>query len=274
MTIAFARRGMNIRGLLQEKLFLILSVPALVLSFSRKAWIAVALAWLSIQLSAGHVKRMIVISVSTGLFLALILLSVGFQPGMRGETTTNPVRRFAGMFSPDYLEFSMKRTRLYTLTSVSYELLQTAPIAGLGPGEIGSAVTGTASGTVGLFNPSKIDSLSFNDERLLYVSDAGFVAILGQYGIVGLFVILIILRKLYQSGKFLHKNGKTTDEKKMGLAFAAIVVIMIVENLLGYAFVYRVTSYFFWLLAGTTCRYLSSCRKETTGTQILEEAAP
>ena len=208
------------------------------------------------------------------LFIVLILLSVGFQPGMRGETTTNPARRFAGMFSPDYLKFSMKRTRLYILTSVSGKLLQTAPIAGLGPGEIGSDVTGTASGTVGLFSSPKIDSLSFNDERLLYVSDAGFVAILGQYGIVGLFILLMIFRKLYQSGKILHKNGRTPDEKTMGLAFSAIVLIMIIENLLGYAIVYRVTSYFFWLFAGTTCRYLLPYRKKATSTQISAETTP
>ena len=232
----------------------LVSMSALFLSFSRKAWLAVVAVWAGIQILNRRTHRLILPGLVGMVSLTAILLLMGMVPWESSETSTNPLIRITGMFSIDYLKFTLERTRLYILTSAAWNLILTAPFFGLGPGEIGSAVTGTAAGTTSLLFSDTVQKLPFFDERLRLVSDVGLVSILGQYGLTGLAAILAMFYRLHRIGLSLFRRSKEQLQSGLGLLLVCLVWVMIIENLLGFALTYRVTSYYFWLVAGFACR--------------------
>ncbi len=228
-------------------------MAALIISFSRKAWISLGIALLIIYYLKGKRIRLSIILWAGVTGLIFLFLIVGFVPKLGGEFTRNPLTRLLGMFSPDYILFSLERTRLYILTFVFFRLATGWFWLGLGPGMVGSAATGTTAGATALFAVDRLSLLDFFDERLRLITDVGFVAISGQLGIVALFMILLIFYYLYKAGRRMYRYHESPVMKKFGLAFTGMVIIMVIENILGFSLTYRVISYYFWFAAAITC---------------------
>lgn len=229
---------------------LLLGAAVLAASFSRKGWVAMYLAFLYMNMLTG---KKVKTAMLVGLPLTLIVFVVayyGFAQSLSGEDTSNLVERFVGMFSPDYLKHTLERTRLYIMTYVAYRIARDFFWFGVGPGLIGSDVTGTAGGTTALIEVDRVSGLDFADERLALLTDVGFVNIFAQTGFFGLFAFIFLLVRFIKHGKMLFFNSEDKATKTLALMFLGFTVIMIVETLLGSAFTYRAVSFYFWLFAG------------------------
>lgn len=249
LCLPLARRYVcNDKGLVTTAT-LLLGAIVLVASFSRKGWIAMYLAFIYMNWLSGRKVKATALLWLPLLVVPFLLVYYGFAQALTQETTANPIMRLIEMFSPDYLSHTLERTRLYILTYVTYRIARDFFWFGVGPGLIGSDVTGTASGTTALVEVDRISGLDFADERLALLTDVGFVNIFAQMGFFGIFAFILILKRAFKQGKVLLLNGNM-EARLLALMFLGFLIIMIVEHIFGSAFTYRAVSFYFWLFAG------------------------
>ncbi|MBI5453823.1 MAG: O-antigen ligase family protein [Deltaproteobacteria bacterium] len=250
LCLPLARRYVcNDKGLVTTATIL-LGAMVLVASFSRKGWVAMYLAFIYMNWRCGRKVKTTALLGLPLMVVPFLIVYYGFAGSLSGEVTSNPIERFIGMFSPDYLSHTLERTRLYILTYVTYRIARDFFWFGVGPGLIGSDVTGTASGTSAFVEVDRISGLDFADERLALLTDVGFVNIFAQIGFFGLLAFIVMLSRFIKQGKMLLMTGKDAETRTLSLMFLGFIVIMIVETVLGSAFTYRAVSFYFWLFAG------------------------
>jgi O-antigen ligase len=154
------------------------------------------------------------------------------------------------MFSPDYISHTLERTRLYILVFVTYYIATNHPLFGLGPGAIGSDISGTAAGTNAIFDTNKAATLDIYDERMELLTDVGLVNIFAQIGIFGVISVIFIFFVLYRTGLKLYKTTQDQQLKYIALAYLGITIIMLIQNIFGFALTYRAISLYFWIYSG------------------------
>lgn len=237
------------------KSLLILVAIILVATFSRKAWLASFLAFICISYIAGRKKTAIVGVFSVALVLLAGISVYGFTSFSSGISTNNAIVRALDIISPEYIAHTLERTRGYILTTVLTDFAKNSFFTGVGPGVVGSVVSGTAAGTNALIEYSPVGWLDAYDERLRLLSDVGFVNIFAQIGVVGVVAVFVIFWKLFTLGNILYQYAPAKYGKFLGISISGLVVIMIVTNFTSFSMSYRATSYYFWLTAGLAVSY-------------------
>lgn len=219
---------------------------ALLLSYSRMSWVAFLIGIPIIFLYSKKYKIFIFIfsgvllcfTVWVWLFIGGTVDTVAVNAGVG-----NPITRFIDLLSTDYLKISFSAGRGYSYFSIAPALLKVKPIFGFGPGMIASDVTNLFSIT------SVADRLSLdNPYALLFLGDAGFVTILAQMGLIGVLAILLIFVQLFRIG-FNFQKKTNSYWKPIAVGYIVILVMMVFFNLVGFALIYRVPSYYFWMFS-------------------------
>ena len=250
LCLPLARRYVGKDKGLATTAIILLGAIVLVASFSRKGWIAMYIAFIYMNwLSGKKVKTAALLGLPI-LGVPFLLIYYGFAQSLTQETTANPIMRLVEMFSPDYLSHTLERTRLYILTYVTYRIARDFFWFGVGPGLIGSDVTGTAGGTTALVEVDRISGLDFADERLALLTDVGFVNIFAQIGFFGILAVVILLARFIKQSKRLFITRADSETRTVALMFLGFTVIMIVESFFGSPLTYRAVSFYFWLFAG------------------------
>jgi len=196
----------------------LMMVPALVLTFSRGAWLAFAGA---VLVGSYFVDRRVFWAAAAG--GAAVML---FMPAISG--------RVLAVISPDYLEKSMLGGRLGRWLGV-FDRLRGEPLFGSGPGRYGGAVAARAFGTP-------------------YV-DNYYVRLAAEKGLVGLSAYLIWLVRVLGVG-FVNWIGRRGSREfyLLGGLFCGLFAVALhngVENIFEVPYM----NGYFWLLAGLLAVY-------------------
>lgn len=253
------------------KFLLVLVVIVLVATFSRKAWLASFLAFICISYMVGQKKTAIVGMLSVAFILLAGLSVYGFTSFSSGISTNNAIVRALDVISPEYIAHTLDRTRGYILTTVLLDFARNSFFTGVGPGVVGSVVSGTAAGTNAFIEYSPVGWLDAYDERFRLLSDVGFVNIFAQIGFVGVVTVFVIFWKLFSLGNRLYQYAPTKYGKLLGISISGFVVIMIVTNFTSFSMSYRATSYYFWLMAGLAVSYQREYRLAVGNKLIKKE---
>jgi len=222
-----------------------LSLLGVGVSFARKAWLVI---FGYILASYGKVKAdvrfifFIIIFSFLSLFLSAGNLSVSSDEG-------SPYR-VLDLVNMKYIEHALERTRGYILVNVSAAVFNESPLFGFGPGNVGSAYSGTSGGSNGLFESNIVNS-EFYDERWKLLTDVGLVNIFAKTGILGLLVYLMMILTIYRKALAVSKSRNISiQQRSISYGLLYMIPAMIFFNLAGFAFSYRSTSMLFWIISG------------------------
>ncbi len=241
---------------------------ALLLSFSRQAWLGAVIGLGAIATLNGNKKqRFLFLMIFLLLAIALIvLLLVGEMPTQStfGGNAATVTSRILEVFSPVYWQnLNSVGGRMYYLLTVAPKLLQASPWIGFGPGRFGSLVTRLYPTSV--YQDLNIPQL-FSDN---FANDVQWLAMLGQVGLLGLLVFFWMLFRLMKLAyhKFRNSAEKSLDRTK-ALAFISWSFAVIMISCLGPNLEVRIVTINYWLLAGFLC---VNSRPVPKAQQIIED---
>ena len=154
--------------------------------------------------------------------------------------------RIEEIFSIDYWNRS---SRIKTYTVVLPELLINYPLLGLGPGTMGSEISGGGSTSRGYFpSYSREHLLDVPHNIAMWTADSGWMSLMSQFGLVGLLSFWMVFFKLY---RFQKLSGRIQwFHQAMGAIICCIFASVFSVNYL----TYRSVSLFFWLFCGLSFR--------------------
>lgn len=199
-------------------------LPPLVLSYSRGAWIASAVACTVVLLLAG-VRRAVLVLLALGAASVVLVAGFGVGSAMVEERLTSIIDVGS---APD-----RSVTDRYSLWSAATGMWQEAPATGVGPKNFaahrdGHASLGLSSGsdTAGAgMEFQKEPLLSPHNMYLLVLSEQGLIGIVAFVGGGGL-LLVFALRRLHAAGRTHPTGGATAapGAQDCGLAAAGLLV--------------------------------------------------
>ncbi|MBI4577734.1 MAG: hypothetical protein HY722_15840 [Planctomycetes bacterium] len=158
--------------------------------------------------------------------------------------------KLAAMLMPESLRAEPDGNfRLYLIRVVGQELLEQAPVLGLGPGRFGSVLSVARSDPI--YRELGIDHLATT--RTNFVGDVQWVTVLGQVGLAGLASLAACLVLPLRAALRLLGEGEASPPRRAAaLALVALAATLVPLGLLGPNLEVRPVSYCFWLFAGLT----------------------
>lgn len=235
---------------------------ALVLALSRHAWLdfAVGLGIIAII----DRRKLVLLAILIGATVMVIILFVSEAPAQStnsGQVT--PVERLVELFSPKYWQgFTITGGRVYYISVIGPRILAAAPLVGFGPGRFGSQVE--------FFYPSPVYAYlnmpaSLNTGHAVEVQ---WVALLGQMGLLGLTAFLGMLSRLAQKAyRQVLNSPKGSLARSISLSLLAWTLAMFVSSFVGPNMTMRVSSMYYWLLAGLVCANITPLEHEAVATR-------
>jgi len=204
--------------------------------------LALAVAWMLLR---GRKRAPLLLLSGFLLAAAIEFGSLGVIDLERGESGASARDRFFSVFTPEYREQS---ARWFTATTTIPILLRHSPLFGLGPGTLpGDAAT--------LFPEyDRSHELGIPPSLVYWLPDVGVGALIGQFGLLGAGCLGWMLWRLFRLAANLVGQSADPNTRGLGLGFAGMVLIMAFSNLPGFALIYRVPSFTFWLMAGVVVR--------------------
>ena len=234
-------------------------VAALMLSFSRQAWLGTAVGLGVIVLA--EKRRGIFMAILTLMILTLVIFLISEMPSQStsGGNPATVVTRLLEPFSQYYWRaLNAVGGRMYYIFVVGSKLLDASPWLGLGPGRFASLVTR-------IYPTPVYENLGipqyFAD---YYALDIQWMAVLGQVGILGLLAFGWMLVRLAQVAHHQFR-GSAIRSFTRGLALTFLVwsAAMVVISSLGPNLEVRVVTLNYWLLAGLVCVNVRRSKRPT-----------
>ncbi len=127
--------------------------------------------------------------------------------------------------------------------------------------------------SINLFKENPILGSGFDGFKLTFAGEPltdthnFFLKSLCDQGIIGLFLLLIILGGAFSSGLRLFRNGKTDFYKGLGFGFLGCVVSLVVTNMFGDRWSYIEIGTYFWGLWGLVDRGILISQNTVNGTE-------
>ncbi len=160
------------------------------------------------------------------------------------ETSVSLSTYFLQVFSADYWQKSNQEARGWFMNVILSTLVNTRSWFGLGPdfwNVLGIIETTT------LRTGEDMDKL-YRDAG---VFDDGFwFAFLAYFGVVGTFIYGMILKRLYDAGKWLARVSAEPEYRTLGAMFATVILVTVLYTFSERIIRLRAFSFYFWLLAG------------------------
>lgn len=150
---------------------------------------------------------------------------------------------FLQVFSADYWQQSNETARGWFMTVILNAVFNTHSWFGFGPDfdHTQAAIRATLSTSVGR---AKL-------ERDAGVFDDGFwFAFIAYFGFIGTFIYGFMLKRLYDSAKWLARVSTEPEYRTLGATFATLIIVTVLYTFVERIFRLRAFSFYFWLLAG------------------------
>ncbi len=112
--------------------------------------------------------------------------------------------------------------------------------------------------------------LSVRDSQLLTDTHSFYMKTLCEQGIIGIIFLFMIFLKAFHSGWRLHKSGKSSFSRGLGLGFMGSVVALMITNLFGDRWSYFALGSYFWIFWAIVDRGILLSR--TIGTSEVNKA--
>jgi O-antigen ligase len=225
--------------------FAMLSLSALILSYSRQSWLVTMVGFLILMVLHKKFHYLFSLGVFSAItILVLLVFFSGYIYYSSDQANVSFLNRILEPFSQRYLEISRySYGRLFVIFEVSRRILDRAPLLGFGPGNFGTL-------TARFLGRDFSSLIDLNPESARLINDVNWVTILGQVGLIGtiLFGIILILM-IVRSRKIFRL---TEDPVLRGYAgsLVAILVAFIIMGFFGPNFEVRQVSFFVWAIAG------------------------
>lgn len=229
--------------------FLIVGIPALVLTFSRQSWLGFIVGiGIIVLISQKHEFRRTRTLYFTGVIVAslFLLFAIPYARYFSGETIADVsvIERLLEPFSPRYLEVSRQYYgRLFVIFEVGGQIVKTVPIWGFGPGQFGSL-------TARFFNIPFWELVNVPEHAAKLINDVNWVTLLGQFGFAGTLPFLGMFLSLFWASRKRYREFKLGGIKGIMLAYAAMSLTYLVIGFFGPNFEVRQISFSFWLWGG------------------------
>ncbi len=245
LTLLFSYRFQKERFSLQQKLLLSGAVVVLLLTYSRLSWVGLSAGLITLLVIKGRKKLVLALGVAS--LVGVMSLSPGGTSLYKSEVQGSLKDRLLGPFTSDYWAMSSSSQRLFTVSQVASSISGLNLLIGYGPGTMGSLVTNLQEGV------SQLHQIG-DPSKLLIIGDVGWVALSGQMGLLGVALFLWLLAKLFKGALSVYKNSEDFWLKTLALTLGAYLVALVAMNFFSLAFEARVSSAYFWILAGVALK--------------------
>lgn len=232
-------------------LVLLLSIPTMMLTYSRASWFGFLLAVIVCAIFIQKDKKVL-----AGLLTLVVLLGgyIGFKEvevrRLIDEPSVSPINRLLEAFSERRLrsEYTGKG-RLYFIIETPGAVLAHSPFVGVGPGQFGGGAAAL------LHNTSGYDELNlpfgvYGTEGQI---DNNWMSIFGETGVLGLLAYLaMFVTLLVFSRRVLKSEQSTWLAKSLALGLIGATLSFVFQGFLGTYFEMRTLAPYYWLLAALT----------------------
>lgn len=217
------------------------------MTYSRVTILFALLAIFISYLVAKELRKLFPIALLGSLIIIVSLAIVAIVPSNKSSTyfnprvkETSPADNFTQLFSSGLMEKSIEASRGYVIQNALPALIKSLNLIGYGPDTDGSLLK--------LVQRDLDNATPFANYRI--INDVYWVGMLTCYGFIGVSIFLFILYRLYRMARFVFYNTDNMHLKILALAFLTIVIIVIPYTFVIRTFIFRMFSFYFWLLAG------------------------
>ncbi|MFH1029957.1 MAG: O-antigen ligase family protein [bacterium] len=233
-------------------LLILISVPSLILTYSRMSWLGVVIGLCLIGII--HKKDKIIIG-WTALVISLFLIYIIFYLAnnnivihrMTEKSSMEATERFLLLFSSTEFDGSYKGYgRLYFIINTPLKIVKNYPFFGVGLGRYGSGVAASL-GNRGVYNEFRIP---YGVQNYLGSIDNNWFSLWGESGTLGLIAFMSIIISLFIFTYRFYKVVTNTFSKGITLGFLGAIIAVSFQGFLGQHFEVRPLSFYFWLIAG------------------------
>lgn len=176
-------------------------------------------------------------------------------------------QRLTEIFSVDYWQNS---SRLSTFLRTVPELIRNYPLLGVGPGTLGSEVTGGGSTSSGIYTQySHEEWLDVPESVIIWTADSGWVAILAQFGLLGLLAWWTFFILLLQTAYRLYRSTTELTVRWFSVAMIANIVILFWATFSVHFLTYRAVSLYFWITAAILVLTYQEATRKARENQIV-----
>lgn len=244
--------------------FLILAVPCIFFSYSRQSVYGFCFGLIAISLISRNNKMLMAVIMGLVLFV-MVVKKYNIEPPAVLEQATL-VQRMASPLHMSFLKRAATMDRLKVTIEFAPKLVFSKHLLiGLGPASFGSAVGSALHYNEG-YRKLGVPPIS------TYVSDVGFLALLGQFGLVGLIALMSVFVFFIVSILRTYRTTDDTSFKGLALGVSGMVVGFLMSNV-GYVnFELRQVSFYLWLLMALTLSYWGKGTAAKLGLAKDEEA--
>jgi hypothetical protein len=226
-------------------LFVLFSIPAMLLSYSRQSWLATTIGVVILMIIYKKYRNLVAIGIVFigGILVILLFLSrYSFYSGDQAEISL--INRLLEPFSQRYLEISrFNYGRLFVIFDVSSRILARAPLLGFGPGNFGSL-------TARFFGRDFSSLIDIRPESAYLINDVNWVTLLGQIGLIGVFLFGSMLFLMILRSRNKYKVSDDLVLRGYAGSLIAIVFVFVLMGFFGPNFEVRQVSFFVWSIAG------------------------
>ncbi len=218
----------------------------LLLTYSRLSWIGLLSAIVVLLIIKQRKKWVLALGLAG--FLAVMLFSSQGISLYQSEVQGSLKDRLLGPFTPDYWAMSGSSQRLFAVSQVTSRISGLNLLIGYGPGTMGSLVTNLQEGV------SQLHQIG-DPNKILIIGDVGWMALLGQLGLLGVVLFIWLLSGMFRRGLSIYRSSEEFWHKTFALALCAYLVALVAMNFFSLAFEARVSSAYFWLIAGCVLKF-------------------
>ena len=228
-----------------QKLLLAGAIPVFLLTYSRLSWVGFLAGLLALFLIKKKPK--LIMALSLVALMVFLAFSSGTTSLYQSEVRGSLKDRLLGPFTSDYWSISSSSQRLFVASEVASNISGSGLLIGYGPGTMGSLVSNLEEGV------SRLGELG-DPKQLFIVGDVGWINLMGQMGILGLALFGWLIVALFRATL---RNYRTTNYfwvKSLALGLLGYGIAMVVVNFFGSPFESRVSSAYFWIMAGVALK--------------------
>jgi hypothetical protein len=238
--------------------FFLITFIVLLLTTSRQSWLGLYLGLLFMYwIKKKKIKVFLIglVPVFVTLFLWLIFAESDlYQPST--NPLENAIKRYLQIFTSRYIEGSHRGDRLGVTIGVSKEVMSKSPLFGFGSGivEYGQVEKLQKKATT-------LRDIMVDPFMKQFIGDVGWVAILTQFGFLGLLSFVMMIFSITKIALQLYHNSQDSYLRGLSLGYLGAVAGIMIENFFCYNFTYRPVSFYFWLFSGIIVNFYRQKKK-------------
>ena len=179
--------------------------------------------------------------------IAFIVISINVNTSFTSisarEEAIDIIPYFLQTFSPEFLTNPQENSRIWVVTKIISCVFRSGSWFGFGP-NLGD----TQEGMLKWITNSQDRAYLIGYKP--FFDDVYWLAIMAYVGVVGLFLHLFIIYRLYQAAKWLTRVASTQEYRSLAVIFSTLTIFTFLSAFAERVFKLRVFSIYYWFLAG------------------------